>query len=321
MNKIIKNLLKNKIVKKLLNRKFNKNIQKYKNKIYFKEKNKTNFKKRKKQLKLNFNKFNFINDILKNKIIIYISFLILIILAILFLVFSSYTKIKTINIIKKDDVTNINIAYNSINDYRWKSIFNINKNNIKKSLKKYQSNIKNIEINLIFPNSMKITLESYKKLFYTNLNEKNFIVLENGSLIPFSKDIEELKNLNIITNSNKETEIFLEYKKIYEEKYIQNINYIVNEIKENIIQLEIEDLTYYTIERELHIKTKETLLIFSLENNINNQIEKLVIFNKEYKNITKTWIYYIDLRINSKVFYCPIEEKQKCEQNIKKIYN
>jgi len=295
-----------------------------KKKMYFSEIKTTTFKRRKKQLSLNINKFNYINLIIKNKYIIYLSILSLLIIWVIILFFSPFTKVQKINIIKKDDITNINIAYNSLDNIRWKSILNIDKSKIKSKLIQYQSNLKNINIDIKLPNSIKISLESYLPLFYTTFNiwelEKKYLILSNWTLIPSSKEITDLKLLNIITNDDSKLANFLDYKQIYSENYINNINIIINKLKENIIDINIEELTYYKIERELHIKTNNSILIFSLDENISNQIEKLVIFNKDYKNISKAWIYYIDIRVKDKIFYCPNEEEYTCIQNLKRIY-
>ena len=252
--------------KKILNPNFKQKTKNDRKKIYFTENKNTSFKKRKKQLSLNINNFNYINNIIKNKNIIYLTIFSLIIILLIILLFTPYTKIKIINIIKKDDITNLNIAYNSIDNIRWKSILNIDKKKIKENIIKYQSNISNINIDIILPNSLKITLESYKPLFYTKINnnniEKKYLILSNWTLVPNSKENKDMKLLNIITNDDLKLPSFLDYKNIYSEKYVINISNIIQKLKENIIDIKIENLNYYTIERELHIQTSNNLIIF-----------------------------------------------------------
>jgi hypothetical protein len=86
---------------------------------------------------------------------------------------------------------------------------------------------------------------------------------------------------NISNNINK----FLDYRKVFNEKYINNISTIINKLQKNILNIKIQELTYYTVERELHIRTKNNLLIFSLDEDTNKQIEKIVIFHKQYNSI------------------------------------
>ena len=239
----------------------------------------------------------------------------------IFLLFWPYFKIKNINIIKEDEITNINIAYKWIDYLRWKSIFSIDKKDILEKLTSYQQNIKYIEVKTILPNTLKITIRSYNWIFNTNTdwNSKNYIIVENWTLIPSTVN-KELKTIKIINNTNENINNFLDYRKIYEEKYIKNIEYLVNKLEENIIDLKILDLNYYIIERELHIKIQNNLLIYSLNNYLDEQIEKTVIFNKEHHKLKNEWIYYTDLRIPFKIFYCPTDEEYKCIQNIKSLY-
>jgi hypothetical protein len=109
----IRNFFKN-----TLNNNYKNKVKIDKRKMYFNNNKNTTFKKRKKQLSLNINKINYINKIIKNKYIIYLSLFIILIIFIIIIIFSPYTKIQKINIIKKDDITNINIAYNSLDDIR-----------------------------------------------------------------------------------------------------------------------------------------------------------------------------------------------------------
>jgi hypothetical protein len=97
---------------------------------------------------------------------------------------------------------------------------------------------------------------------------------------------------------------------------------IVNNLKENIIDINIDEIIYYITEREVHIKTdKNTLLIFNIDSDIKEQIEKVSIFNKEKLNINKNPLVYVDLRILNKVFYCTTENEYQCIKNLKSIYS
>jgi hypothetical protein len=95
-----------------------------------------------------------------------------------------------------------------------------------------------------------------------------------------------LKLLNIIKEIDKNS--FIEYKQIFHPQYIDNINTIIKKFEQNFINIPIENLYYYEVERELHMEINGgKLLILSLDNNISidAQIEKLAIFNKEYFKI------------------------------------
>jgi hypothetical protein len=123
-----------------------------------------------------------------------------------------------------------------------------------------------------------------------------------------------------VNHSPDEINKFIDYKKVFENAYINNIFTLIGKLEENIINIKIEKLTYYVIERELHIKTPNNLLLFSLDEDIIEQVEKTVIFHKQYHSLDKYGIYYSDLRIPNKIFYCPISEEFRCIQNMKRIY-
>ena len=249
------------------------------------------FKKRKNQLSLDFSVLKKFNFLWKSNFNYYILLSILIISSILFIFFWSFFKIKIINIIKKDNITDINIAYKSIESIRWKHIFFIDKKDFSNKLITYQNNIKNIEINIILPNTLKILIESYKWIFKTTINNKNYIITENGALIELKNNMQRdnsswkiknnnniLKNITIISDLINNS--FLDYKIFFSENIINTISNSVKKLEENIINIGIKNLTYYELERELHMKLKNnTLLIFSLDWEIDNQIKKALIFN------------------------------------------
>jgi len=247
--------------------------------------------------------------------------LIFIILAIswLYVIFWPVFRIKNIEIIKQDNITSMAIAYNATDKYRWESIFNIEEKNILERLKNYQQNISDIKTDIVLPNTLKILINSYKWIYNTTINNKTFIITKNWTLIPENPS-EELKTLIVKNKFNKN--IFLDYKKTFNTEYIEKISNITSSLEENLISIKIDTLTYFIIERELHIETtNKVTLIFDLNWDYKKQIEKLSIFNKDYLNIAKIPIVYIDLRIKNKVFYCTTENEYQCIVNIKKIYS
>ena len=117
--------------------------------------------------------------------------------------------------------------------------------------------------------------------------------------------------------------MFLEYRKILNPEYLSKITEIQRLLKDNIVDLIIKDIIYYETQRELHITTEnDVIIIFTLDWNINieEQIKSLVIFNQEREQISKSSIVYIDLRIKNKIFFCPSENYNSCQRNIKSIY-
>ena len=309
-------------IKKFLNKyKKSKRPTQKKSRLILSKIEQTTFIKKRKQIKFNYSYLNKINHFLNkysNKWYYLYIILFIIISLVLYISYWPTFKIKYIEIIKQDNITNMNIAYKAIDKYRWTNIFSIEKKDILKRLKDYQQNIKNINTSIKLPNTLKININSYKTIFNTTINWKTYLITENWTLIPstYSKDLKELK---IIYNFDKNK--FLDYKKVLNSDFLKKITFIVNQTKENIIDINIKELKYYIIERELHIKTdKNTILIYNLSSQIKEQIKKLSIFNKEKININKSNIIYIDLRIKNKVFYCTNEKEYQCIQNLKSIY-
>lgn len=309
-------------IKKFLNKyKKSKRPTQKKSRLILSKIEQTTFIKKRKQIKFNYSYLNKINHFLNkysNKWYYLYIILFIIISLVLYISYWPTFKIKYIEIIKQDNITNMNIAYKATDKYRWTNIFSIEKKDILKRLKDYQQNIKNINTSIKLPNTLKININSYKTIFNTTINWKTYLITENWTLIPstYSKDLKELK---IIYNFDKNK--FLDYKKVLNSDFLKKITFIVNQTKENIIDINIKELKYYIIERELHIKTdKNTILIYNLSSQIKEQIKKLSIFNKEKININKSNIIYIDLRIKNKVFYCTNEKEYQCIQNLKSIY-
>lgn len=276
--------------------------------------------KKRKSINIKFWNFKIFSFFKKN----YIPYLLILssifIISIVFLILWPIFKIKFVEIIKKDNITNMDISYKSVESFRWKSIFKVTKSDLLKKFTNYQENIKDISLNINLPNTLEIEVESYKEIFNVTINEKSYIIVENGTLIP-SKAYKDLNNIVIKKDIDKNK--FIEYKKIFNPYYLSKITDILSKLNENLLSIKVESIIYYENERELHLLLESgTRLIFSLDSDIdiNEQVEKLAIFNDEQISIVESWIIYIDLRIKNKIFYCPEEEAYVCNLNIKSIY-
>lgn len=276
------------------------------------------FKKRKKTFvfkAIDFKKFK----VLWNNITHYYTILAIFLISLgIYVIFWPIFKVKNIEIIKQDNTTSMIIAYKAVENFRWDSIFTVKRNDILKKLTDYQQNIKDIKIDIILPNTLKITIDSYDENFNTTINDKSFILTYNGTLIP-SMHSKELPVLNVLldVDANK----FLDYKKLLDTPFLTKINLILKSLDENIINFSIQDLDYYVVERELHIISENgTRVIFDLQWDVTLQIRKLAIFHKEHINFEKSPLIYIDLRIKNKIFYCDYENEYDCKQNLKSIY-
>ena len=165
---------------------------------------------------------------------------------------------------RQDEITNISIAYRSIDDLRGKSILLVNSQNIAEKLKSYQKNIKEVSITKVLPDGLHISIQSYKSIFNIKMNDKTYLVTENGVLAPgkFESELPELKMLD----KNKKVPIILDYKQILSPVSIANIYLIYDKLKANLIGISLKDIYYFSQERELHVDLENgTKLIFDLE--------------------------------------------------------
>lgn len=319
MQKFIK-----KLINKNKNRKFKNEVEKEKRKSHiWLEKEKSSFKKRKSKFKIFKTKkiYRDFNEIKKSKYntesaIIWI----VLILSVIYVVFfSSYFSVEKIYIERQDDMVNINISYKSVEDFYFKSIFFVDKKIIKEKIIQNQESIENIKIKKILPNTIKINISSYEKAFNTKIQNKDFIVLENWSLIPnnHDKNILELKT-NIKNLDNYQ---YLDYKKFFKQEDIKNSKIISSLFKNNLLYIKLDYLEYFPEERETHIILKDNKrLIFYLKWELENQIKKLVLFYQNYSNTWKKDLIYIDLRIKERIYYCEKNKHWSCRNNLKLIY-
>lgn len=230
-----------------------------------------------------------------------------------------FLNVKEIYITRWNNTVNIDIAYQSVDSIRWKKVFLVDTNSIKKSLLQRQKSIKDIDISIQFPSSININIIAYDSIFESQLNETLYTIVENGTIIPLTNS-SSTPYLHIYMDENRLPNI-LDYKRIFQPKYLNSITYLKNSLIENMVQLQIRWLHYYTQERELIIELENGGdLIFDLTKNLDEQIEKVVIFNNEWWDITKRNLIYTDFRIDNKVFFCDITTEFLCRVNLRDIY-
>lgn len=321
-------LTKYKIQKYFKNKKFRQEVKKEKSKKYLFKGNTSETKIPLFNIYKNQKKFsNYINQVANNvKIYKYLYFLlgwILILLVSYVVIVSPYFRISPSKLIieRLDTITDVNIAYKSIEKVYWQSIFLIDKNEIEKSLLSYQKNISHISISRLYPNWLKIIIDSYKPQFYTEFvwTDKKYILTSNWVLI-YEKNIDKvLYNLEIVDNTLLEW-WFFDYKEWTWNNQMQKIIYTRDLFKEVFTGKNIAKFVYFKLENELHINLETwTKIIIELNSNIDKQLAMLKYYNDNKKDILSSWdIVYVDVRIIWKVYSCT--EKVKCFQNLSRIY-
>lgn len=301
-------------------KKFTKNLKREKSKLYVQDDRAKKYKSKRNKFKLFTSKLEFENtfwEIKKLNAYYYVLAFFLISASFYVLFFSHYFSIKSIDIIREDELINIDLSYRSIEKYRYIPILFADKNLIKESLFSHQPNIKEIYIRKILPDNLKIILQSFEWFFWFHHENKFYEITSNGVMVP-SKIKENIQLIEVIwLNSTA----LVDYKKVFKETSIIKIKNIIDEIKQKSSFVSIKKVVYYLKEWELHIfDQNETRIIFDLGKQESVQVEKLNIFHKNYVSEVHTWIVYIDLRINEKIIYCAKDNEFQCKQNIKTIY-
>jgi len=263
------------------------------------------------QLKLNFN-WKKIKKTFYMLIVIF--FLVLVLL-----IKGPFFKIENINIIKLDENVNSGLIEKKLNNLKWKLLFSVKTNIIEDIIRNTEQNIKNISITKIPPSTINIRLSSYSPIFKTIFNESRYLITENWVYLPTKWKNEKYGNIKI---KWLELQNYPNYRKILQTNKIDKIKYLENKLKDNIVNLIINDIIYYKTSREVHfIINNKTRIIFNIEWNLEEKLKQIFVFSKEKINITKPGIIYIDNRIKSKIFYCPETEIKRCIENLNYIYS
>lgn len=295
-------------------------------KVCLHETERDNYRCKRKQLKITFWFWKYFDLLWKYKNIIYLGLLPIIILLITFLLFWPIFTVQTINILRNDNITKISLAYSSVENIREKRIVTLDEQVIEKKIKEYQNNIKDVNISFTLPDIVKIKLSSYPIYFNTVLNNKSYYITQNWTVVPW-KHREEYKDL--IIKKELSSSYIPDYNKLYNSNYIEAIYNGYNYLEENIIDIRVNSLDYYPIQREVHFRLdNDVLLIYTLWRDLKEQIEKTVIYNTEHNLLSDSSIVYIDFRVREqvwenkkeKIFYCTKETEYQCLQNLKKIY-
>ncbi|MDD2516390.1 MAG: FtsQ-type POTRA domain-containing protein [Candidatus Gracilibacteria bacterium] len=275
--------------------------------------------------------FTFVNSKGKEFGIYFIIIGTFLVLSTIYIIFiSPYFKISQNKVIieRLDEITDTNIAYKAIDSVYGQSIFLIDKNEIKKSIVDRQKNIKKITIGRLYPNGLKIILESYRPQFYTsfisqiNQEVKTYIVTSNGILVYQKSQNNKLPKIDIINPELEKLGLF-DYKEGIQTEEMPKIMRIMELLGKQFPNLKINKLTYFRYEKELHITLENgSIIITELSDDtqiVDKEIGFLKIYDSNNKEILQDGsIKYIDVRNPYKLFVC--KEKSNCIKNLRKIY-
>ncbi|OIP54672.1 hypothetical protein AUK10_00460 [Candidatus Gracilibacteria bacterium CG2_30_37_12] len=272
--------------------------------------------------------FNTLVNILEqNKGRFHLSFLFigifLIVASIYILFFSPYFRVSPSKVIieRLDSITDINIAYKSIEDVYNVSLFSIDTNTVFKKLTNLQKNIKHIEVSKLFPNGLKIVIESYKPQFFVRFpnSEKSYIITSNGILVYQKANDVNLSLLDLVDASFTEMS-FIDYKAGIREEFMPFLLKARDFFKTTFPTINTSKFTYFKSEREIHIALESGLIVLlRTADDIESQILSLKIYNDKNNDFINSGdVQYIDMRIPGKIFTC--KDKILCKANLRRVY-
>lgn len=210
---------------------------------------------------------------------------------------------------RTDTITDINIAYKSIENIYGQSIFFMNEGDVANMLVSLQKNIKTIDISRLYPNGLKIILQSYQPQFVTAFagSEKKYILTSNGVLIYDKNPSKKLFPIDIVDPTFVEIGFF-DYKEGITEQYMQRIVTARDTFFDRFTGVNISRLTYFKVERELHISLESgvrIILELTEPEDITRQLAALRFYVDQHKDVLNLGeVAYIDIRNIGKIFIC-----------------
>lgn len=239
------------------------------------------------------------------------------------LFFSPYFRISPSKVIieRMDSITDINIAYKSIEDVYSTSIFSVETDKVLSELTSLQKNIKHAQVSRLFPNGLKIIIESYKPQFFVRFpnSEKTYVVTNNGILVYQKTNDTNLYFLDLVDPSFAEMS-FIDYKEGVSEEFMPAILKARDLFKATFPTINIAKFAYFKSEREVHVALESGLIVLlRTADDMENQILSLKVYSDKNKDFFNTGdVQYADMRIPGKVFVC--KDKALCKNNLKRIY-
>lgn len=230
--------------------------------------------------------------------------------------FSNYFLVTTLKVEKQDNNSSIEIAYWVLDPYIGKNIFILDVSELKKELFESQENLGKITITKQFPKTLRVNLSSYKELYNTIIKDKWYLMLANGSVVPWTS--EELLQIYLKYDTFP---LFYEYKSIVPARELASIYALEQQMKANFLGSKLQKVNYYVAAKEVHfiLETGATL-IFDVIGDPAYQIEKLAVFHAENMEITSSTLIYVDLRIQNKLYFCDAETEFDCYNNLNFLY-
>jgi hypothetical protein len=237
--------------------------------------------------------------------------------------YSSYFEVSPNRLIieRTDEYSDINIAYRAIEPLYGQSIWGVDKKEVTSLISALQKNVTNIELERVYPNTLRIIMESSPLLYAVKFPwvGRAYELSENGTLIPNRSGISRLPKLTLYSPELQESP-FLDFRSVADTPTMARIQSITAILKSDFGIEAVKELIYYAVENELHVSLKNgNRLLFVLDSTLNTQLLGVKFTGENTPGLlTGSWVIYIDARSIGKIFIC--RDPVACPQNILKIY-
>lgn len=165
-------------------------------------------------------------------------------------------------VLKPEPVFDRNGILSILRDFSGKNIFTLSTNDIFMALSENIRHIASVEKTLLLPDGIRVTVTSFPASYRAFIGEEKFLLTENGQLIPDIPEVEapalQIYHLVQDPNVGKKTPI--------SDEDMYGIRIILNAWKKYITEVPIDELRFYEQEKELHIISRGTHILFLLEN-------------------------------------------------------
>lgn len=180
--------------------------------------------------------------------------------------------------------------------------------------------IKTVKVSKFFPDTLEVKVEERKALLIWCGNDKCYVLDSEGR--PFQEadfDSKEVKENNMVVLADTSGEEVRWGQRILSSEYMQ-FAVALNDALGNNLPVEIDKSIFFTTPsraaEEIAVKTKEGWnIIFSSTVHLDDSMRALqLILKKELPAGTRSFLEYIDLRADNKVYYKFKEEEKTNEQ-------
>jgi hypothetical protein len=237
--------------------------------------------------------------------------------------YSNYFQISPNRLIieRLDEYSDINIAYRAVEPIYGKSIWSVDAAEVTALISTLQKNVTHIELDHIYPNTLRIVMESSPLLYSVKFPGvgRSYELSENGTLIPNRSGVSRLPKLILYSPELQESP-FLDFRSVADTQTMTRIQSVTQILKSDFKIDTIKELIYYGVENELHVILKTGhRLIFVLDSTLNTQLLGLKFAGENTKDLfTGSGTVYTDARSIGKLFIC--RDLVLCPKNILKLY-